>query len=113
MVDILPTVVAALKQTGLKVYNENFKKDTELPCISYYFVDDSTQVNGDTLGYSDVTIYVKLYSNSQKQVAEYSAQIDNIMRKTGFTRIGSYDMKDNLLICRIFTYKCMTYEDFE
>lgn len=113
MVDVLPTVVAALKQTGLKVYNENFTKNTELPCISYLFVDDSTQVNGDTLGYSNVTVYVKLYSNSQKEIASYSSQIDTIMRKTGFTRIGSYDQKDNLLTCRIFTYRCVTLENFE
>lgn len=114
MIDVIPHVVSALSDTGLKVYNENFiTKDTKIPCITYYFLDDSMNKLGDTMEYSYISFYIKLYANTTKELASYSNKLDKIAREIGLRRIGCEEVWVDNLGCRTFTYRGLALEIFE
>lgn len=94
MYDYKPTLVRELKQaTNLPVYAENFlTANTEMPCISYYLCSDSTYKQGDTLGYSEIYYYIKVWSTKVSDLASYATIIDNKMRQLGFKRVGATEL---------------------
>lgn len=114
MVDVTPLVVKALRETGLKVYDENFTTSTtDIPCLSYLLITNKIDKQGDTQEHSDVFYYIKVYAKRNSEIANYSNQVDSIMRKLGFKRRDTKDQVINGCTQRILTYQCLTYEIFE
>lgn len=94
MLDIEPSLVSKLKQdTNLPVYNENFiTSKAQIPCITYIMANDVQSKKGDTLGYSEIYYYVKIWGKKQSVLQEYAPIIDASMREMGFTRVGATEL---------------------
>ena len=94
MYDYKPTLVKELKQaTNLPVYAENFlTANTKMPCISYYLSTDCSIKQGDTLGYSEIYYYIKVWSKKASELASYATIIDDKMRQLGFKRVGATEL---------------------
>lgn len=93
MIDVKKNIVAALRTSGLDVYFENFVNSaTKLPCITYVEYDNSVLAQGDTLGYSTIIYHVKVWADNMNDLALYSAKVDDIMRKLGFTRRNTVEL---------------------
>lgn len=61
MIDYKPRLRSELETIGLPVVYELFlTKDTGLPCISYIEANNIADLEGDTLGYSDVYFNIKV-----------------------------------------------------
>ena len=113
MINVTPDLIKSLSEIGLKVYNENFlTSKCEVPCISYYEYDNSVNEDCDVLGYSDITYHIKVWAKTQKELVDYSAQIDSIMRKLHFVRLTCNDLWTNTLGQRDMKYKALAFEKF-
>lgn len=113
MINVTPEIIKALSEIGLKVYNENFlTSKCEVPCISYYEYDNSINAQGDTLAYSNITYHIKVLAKTQKELVDYSIQIDSIMRKLHFVRLTCNDLWTNTLGQRDLKYKALAFEKF-
>lgn len=97
MINVTPQIITALSQTGLKVYNENFLKNESVPCISYYEYDNSTMKRGTGIQKCEIIYHVKVWAKTQKELVDYSAQIDDIMRNLGFKRTTCNDLWSDTL----------------
>ena len=81
MVDVTPLVVKALRETGLKVYDENFTTSTTVvPCLSYLLITNKINKQGDTQEHSDVFYYIKVYAKRNSEIANYS-NYDNFLKE--------------------------------
>ena len=113
MINVTPDLIKSLSEIGLKVYNENFlTSKCEVPCISYYEYDNSIRAQGDTLAYSNITYHIKVWAKTQKELVDYSIQIDSIMRKLHFVRLTCNDLWTNTLGQRDLKYKALAFEKF-
>lgn len=93
MIDTRKEIVTALRTSGLDVYFENFvNSKTELPCITYVEYDNSSLIDGETLGYSTIIYHVKVWSKDMIDLSKYSAKVDEIMRGLGFTRKNTVEL---------------------
>ena len=93
MIDFRKTLVRELSTLGLPVYYELFlTQDTKTPCISYMLAGDVSEATGDTLGYSSVSFYIKIWATTVADIASYSTKIDNKMRELGFRRTGATEL---------------------
>lgn len=87
MIDYRPELVSALRTLGLPVEYELFlTSDTEIPCISYRLTNDRASAEGDTIGYSELTFAIKVWSTKLADLAYYSNRLDILMRNLGFKR---------------------------
>lgn len=113
MIDYKPTLVSELKTLGLPVHYELFlKKDTEVPCISYQEGNNVTHKDGDTLGYSYITYRVKIWSKRVSEIAQYSKEIDNLMRGLGFERISTNELWMDGIGQNLLTYRGLGLETY-
>lgn len=113
MVDTKKEVVAALRKTGLNVYFEHFiNSDTAIPCITYLEYDNSSLKNGDTLGYSTVIYHIKVWSKDLKEITEYAAQVDDIMRGVGFVRRNTVELWLDGIGQRQLKYEAKALENY-
>jgi hypothetical protein len=69
-------LVSALSTVLPTYYELNLTAGTDTPCISYYERNNYVEVNGDTLGYSNVSYYVKVWGNGISDLQSYAQQID-------------------------------------
>ena len=113
MINVTPQIITALSQTGLKVYNENFLKNESVPCISYYEYDNNIDENCDIMEYSNIIYHIKIWAKTQKELVDYSSQIDKIMREQGFKRTGCNDLWTDTLGQRDLKYKALALEIYE
>ena len=114
MLDYKPTLVSELKTLGLPVHYELFlKQDTELPCISYQEGNNITHKDGDTLGYSYITYRVKIWAKTAKVIAQYSVEIDKLMRKLGFERISTSELWMDGIGQNLLTYRGLGLENYK
>lgn len=114
MVNITPEIIEALGATKLKVYNENFlTATTEVPCISYYEYENSSNADTTEFGISNIIYHIKIWAKAQKDLVNYSAQVDSIMRKQGFERTSSTDLWTGSIGQRNMKFKALAFEDFE
>jgi hypothetical protein len=90
MIDYKPNLVDELKTLGLPVHYELFMtKEEELPCIAYFEQSNISDKEGDTLRYSDITFTIRVYAKTVKEIAQYSIEVDDLMRDLGFVRINT------------------------
>lgn len=113
MLDIEPSLVTKLKTIGLPVYNENFlTSKTQMPCISYMMSNDIQSKKGDTLGYSDIYYYVKIWGKKQGVLQQYAVEIDEAMRDLGFTRTGVTELWLDGIGQKQLRFKALALEKF-
>ncbi len=113
MIDTKKEVVAALRNTGLNVYFEHFvNSETPIPCITYVEYDNSSLANGDTLGYSTITYHIKVWSKDLKEITQYAARVDEIMRGVGFVRRNMVELWLDGIGQRQLKYEAKTSENF-
>lgn len=114
MINLHTTVVSALNEVLPTYYEMILTPKTETPCISYMELTNVDSSVGDTIGYSNITYQVKVWSKEIREIQDYSLQIDGVMRGLGFKRIGSAELHDNqsAMIQKILTYKCLALEEF-
>lgn len=114
MIDYKPTLVSELKTLGLPVHYELFlKQNTELPCISYQEGNNITHRDGDTLGYSYVTFRIKIWAKEVKTIAQYSLEIDKLMRGLGFERISTNELWVDGIGQNLLTYRGLGLETYK
>lgn len=93
MVDYKETLVSNLRSLGLPVYYEHFlTQNTQMPCISYYEMNNIALEEGNQLGYSRVTFSVKVWDKSIKTISEKANEVDSLMRSLGFKRTSINDL---------------------
>lgn len=114
MLDYKPTLVEELSKTGLPVYYELIcDSDTETPCITYQECANSSYLEGDTLGYSNISYYIKLWGNDLSVLSPYAQSISETMRKLGFERDSYNELWYNQSVCMIFLFSATGYENFD
>lgn len=117
MLDVRKQVVAALKEaTDLKVKYELACDTTEtLPIITYLECgNEEDKVARDLLGYSNISYYIKLWSNVKSLPTNITNldKIDEAMRELGFKRISYNELSMNNQICCIGLYRALGREYF-
>lgn len=114
MIDTRTYVVDNLKQTGLNVYNEDFvNSSTEIPCLTYLEYDNNELKQGDTLGYSNLVYHIKVWGKDLQTISKYQAIVDDIMRVSGFKRVGSNFLKLDDICQQQLKYAAIALENFE
>lgn len=116
MVDYHSNLVTTLSTILPTYYEMNLSRDDcAIPCISYYERNNYVDANGDTLGYSRLSYYIKVWGNSIADLQQYAIQIDNKLRPIGFTRTSSGEVFDmnSAMIQKILVYDALFKEDFE
>ena len=113
MVDIKPQVYEKLCSLGLPCFYELFlTKDTQVPCISYYEMDNQADQEGDTLGYSTIRMSVKVWGKSIKEMTSTALQIDAVMREAGFKRVTTNELWLDGIGQRQMIYQAIGFENF-
>ena len=112
MLDVKKQLVSTLNKILPTYYELIVDSSTELPCITYLEMDNSDDLTGDTLGYSNITFNVKVWANSVDDAMLYGPQIDTAMRDIGYSRIASNELILGTQICKILTYQGLGIEEF-
>ena len=114
MIDYHKQLVTALKKILPTHYELVLHSGLETPCISYMELNNATEANGDTLGYSRITYQVKVWAKDIGKIQKYSLLIDTSVRSLGFKRISSGELHDNStgMIQKIMTFEALAKEDF-
>lgn len=115
MIDYHTSLVSALSNILPTYYEMNLTEGIETPCISYYERNNYNTALGDTLGYSSVSYYVKVWGHSIKDLQENALKIDDALRPIGFTRSNSGEVFDinSTMIQKIMVYDALFVEQFD
>ena len=115
MIDYHSSLVSALNTILPTYYELNLTRDCQVPCISYMERNNYVEANGDSLGYSRISYQVKVWGNSIAQLQNYAIQIDDRLRRLGFTRTSSGELYDinSSMIQKILVYEALANEDYE
>ncbi len=108
-------LVAALNTVGIPVHYELFlHSGLETPCTSYLPLQNRVNVNGDTLGYSDLSYQIKVWANDIALIMQYAQAIDNVLRPLGWRRTNYNELYDtnSTMIQGIMNYEAMASENF-
>lgn len=114
MIDYNKQLVAALNEVLPTYYELALVSGTKTPCISYSEINNYTDINGDTIGYSKITYQVKVWGTDIETIQKYALQIDNTLRPLGFTRTSTGELYDrnSAMIQKIMTFEATAYEEF-
>jgi len=114
MINYHANLVSALNKVLPTHYEMTLTANTKTPCISYMELNNATEVNGDTLGYSRITYQIKVWGNDIAIIQGYAAEIDKVLRPIGFKRISSGELHDinSTMLQKILTYEALAIEDF-
>ena len=115
MIDYDAQLVTALKNI-LPTYHElMLVSGTKTPCISYQEQNNYTDTNGDTIGYSTISYQIKIWGTDLAVIKHYLLQVDEVLRKLGFTRIitGELHDRNSAMIQKIMLYEATAYEEFK
>ena len=110
-----PELVTALKTIGLPVHYEMvLHSGLEVPCISYMVIGNSVNMNGDTLGYSNLSYQVKIWANDIATIVQYAQIIDQVLRPLGWKRTNYNELYDinSTMIQGIMNYEALASENF-
>lgn len=114
MIDYHSNLVAALNTILPTHYELNLHSGLQTPCISYQERNNYVEVNGDTLGYSNISYTVKVWGNDLKDLQHYSQLIDAALRPMGWKRTSSNELYDHnsTMKQKILTYEAKALEEF-
>lgn len=112
MLDVKKQLVTALSEI-LPTHYELYADSTmALPCITYLESQNSSAIEGDTLGYSNVTYNIKLWGRDLSALMPYAQQIDTKMRDLGYSRNSFNELEANGQICMLMIYQGLGHEYF-
>lgn len=83
---------------------------TTLPCVTYCGANNSSFLEGDTLRFSRVSYYIKVWGNSLSETLPYMEIIDDKMKTLGFERESYNELSSGTQICLISLYSGIGYE---
>jgi hypothetical protein len=109
MLSIKQQLVSTLNKI-LPTYYEMFLDNAKTPCITYMEDNNSDSLVGDTLSYSDISFYIKVWSTKVEEIDKYSALVDTALKKLGFKRQAANELVQDNLICKVLNYQGIGYE---
>lgn len=114
MIDFHKDLVSVLNTILPTHYELHLTSNTETPCISYQERNNAVNVNGDTLGYSNISYTVKVWGNNLADLQKYAIDIDNKLRPMGWKRVSSNELYDinSTMIQKILTYEALFLESY-
>lgn len=114
MIDYHTNLVAALNTILPTHYELNLHSGLQTPCISYQERNNYVEVNGDTLGYSNISYTVKVWGNDLAELQRYALAIDALLRPLGWKRTSSGELYDHnsTMKQKILTYEAKAYEEY-
>lgn len=114
MIDYHKDLVNALQTILPTHYEMTLTSKTAVPCISYMEINNYSEVDGDTLGYSRLSYQVKVWANSIQLIQKYALEIDSVLRPLGWVRVSSGEMYDreSTMIQKIMTYEALASETY-
>ena len=83
---------------------------TPLPCITYMGANNMSYLKGDTLQFSNLSYYIKVWGNSLSETLPIMERVDDKMREWCFTRESSNELSFNTNICLISLYSGIGFE---
>lgn len=90
MIDGNKIIAQALTATNIPTFYEYFvDSTTPIPCVTYYENNNSAYLTGDTLKYSDLSTYIKVYGKTMQSIVDNSAIVDDALATLGYKRISS------------------------
>lgn len=93
MINFKKELVSNLSTIGLPVYHEHFlTQDTEMPCISYYQLNNQQDETGTDIIYSTIWYVVKVWATNPEELNTYIDKVDGVMRDAGFRRSSSNEL---------------------
>ena len=114
MINYHQELVASLKTILPTHYEMTLHSGLKTPCISYMEVNNYTDTNGDTIGYSRITYQVKVWANNIATIQKYALEVDKVLRPLGFKRVATNELYDNnsSMIQKIMTFEALALEQF-
>jgi hypothetical protein len=114
VIDYHKELVKALKTVLPTHYEMVLHSGLAVPCISYMETNNSTDANGDTIGYSRITYQVKVWATDIGTIQKYALKVDAALRPLGFKRIASGELYDNnsSMIQKIMTFEALASEEY-
>lgn len=112
MLDNKKAIVAALRTVQDNVKYELSVESPTLPLITYKIINDSVNVYGDTLGYSDLIIQVKVWTTKVSELDSLPTSIDETLRPLGLTRTYYTELSEGSVLIGVMQYSGLVKEDF-
>ena len=117
MVDFHTNFASALETILPTYYEMTLHSGLDVPCLSYMELNNyaATDPIGATLGYSYITMQVKVWANRIADLQKYALEVDKVLRPLGFKRISSGELYDNesTMMQKILTYEALALENFK
>lgn len=104
MVDYIPELVAALEPILPTHAEPNVSSGTRVPCITYRETNYTDLAVGDTLGYCNVTVTIKVWADRRAELQGYAGRVAVAMRKLGYKRTGGGDLSAAGRHCEVMIY---------
>lgn len=103
-------LIAAVDDTDIPVLYELFRKEEDIPCVSYIEMVNGCFFHGDTLSYSDIAFRVNVWAKEIKDIQPICEKIDAKLQTNGFTRTSSIERVDGDILCKTLTYQGIGWE---
>lgn len=115
MIDVYPDIRSALNTILPTHYEMTLHSGFKVPCISYMEVSNVDRISGETLGYSDISFQVKVWSTDISDIQKYSSEVDRVLRPLGWKRTSVVEAHDNnsSMIQKVMTYTAIGCEEFD
>lgn len=111
MLDYDKTLSDKLETIGIPVYYEDIvDSSVETPCITYFPASNTDYLVGDTLFYSRIEYYVKVWGHFKKELMPYMEQLATLMRELGFRRESYHELASDTQLCLVALYRATGYE---
>lgn len=114
MIDYHSQLVKSLKTILPTHYEMTLHSGLKTPCISYMELNNYTDSQGETLGYSRITFQVKVWATDIAKIQKYAPMVDAVLRPLGFKRISSGELYDNSssMVQKIMTFEALAKENY-
>lgn len=115
MIDYHKELLSILSKILPTYFELNLTHDVSVPCITYLELNDYEEYKGDTLGYSIIRYQIKVWSTKLSELQSYGQQIDNALRKAGWTRVNALELydTDTAMKQKVFNYQARFREIYE
>lgn len=111
MIDGNLVISTTLNATGLPVFYEYFiDSNTPIPCVTYRENNNNDYLTGDTLSYSNLSVYIKVYGYDIGTITNDSAIVDSALKAAGFRRTTSAISFVNGIGQNLMRYDAVGYE---
>lgn len=115
MIDYHKTLLNTLKSILPTHYEMVLHSGLKTPCLSFMELNNSTEADGDSLGYSRIRYQIKVWANDIELIQKYALEVDKALRAIGFTRTASAELcdKNSAMIQKVLTYEALALEEFD